>query len=218
MVMAALTALKSTNDDFGIEYSCGYWFMKNGCGELSRIQREAYPPPEKSVGGQICQNWQVYCKAGNGSAKLFCCVAIKLVSEAENAVASFASDIKNMKDHADAMAIAHQVQAHEDFERTAQILLALLNKAQREHPGIKRCLYLEIDGHRNSEGRFDSDMFELQSKFMGEFLIQFLTRAESPLGAFRNPNPQNDEIPERLDLIKFDRPPTGGPDEFKVKR
>jgi hypothetical protein len=122
-----------------------------------------------------------------------------------------------MRNPADAIAIAHRVHAHEDFNRTAQILLGLLNKAQRQFPGRKRCLYLEIDGHRNAEEGFDHDMFELQSKFMGEFLIQFLTRAESPLGAFQNPKPQNDEIPESLDLIKFDRPPTGGSDEFKTK-
>jgi hypothetical protein len=122
-----------------------------------------------------------------------------------------------MRDPADAIAIAHRVGRHEDFNRTAQILLVLLNKAQSQYPGRKRCLYIEIDGHRNLEGGFDDDMFELQSKFMGEFLIQFLTRAEAPLGAFQNPNPQNDEIPERLDLIKIDRPPTGGPDEFKPK-
>ena len=123
-----------------------------------------------------------------------------------------------MRDPADAIAIVHRAHAHEDFNRTAQILLVLLNKAQSQHPGKKRCLYLEIDGHRNSAGGFDNDMFELQSKFMGEFLIQFLTRAESPLGAFQNPNPQNNEIPESLNLIKIDRPPSDGPEEFKPKR
>ena len=123
-----------------------------------------------------------------------------------------------MKDPADTIAIAHRVLAHEDFNRTAQILLVLLVKAERQHPGRKRCLYLEIEGHRNSEGGFDHDMLELQSKFMGEFLIQFLTRAESPLGAFQNPNPQINEIPESLNLIKIDQPPSDGSDEFKLKR
>lgn len=122
-----------------------------------------------------------------------------------------------MKHPADAIAIVHRVHAHEDFNRTAQVLLVLLNKAQREYPGRKRCLYLEIDGHRNLEGRFDDDMFELQSKFMEEFLIQFLTQVQSPLGTFQNPNPQNNEIPERLDLIKVDRPPTGGSGGFEPK-
>jgi hypothetical protein len=121
-----------------------------------------------------------------------------------------------MKDP-DAIAIVHRVRANEDFNRTAQILLVLLNKAQRQFPGRRRCLYLEIDGHRNSKGEFDNDMFELQSKFMGEFLIQFLTSAETPLGTFQNPNPQNNQIPESLDLIKVDRPPNDGADEFNPK-
>src|ERR1035438_6029230 len=117
----------------------------------------------------------------------------------------------------DSIAIAHRVLAHEDFNRTAQILLLLLNEAQRQHPGKKRCLYLEIDGHKNSAGVFDRDMFELQTKFMAEFLNQFLTRVESPAGVFQNPNPQNDTIPESLGLIKVDRPPSDGPDKFKTK-
>lgn len=115
-----------------------------------------------------------------------------------------------MKNPAGGIAIAHRVFAHEDFDHTAHILLRLLDNAQRKFPGAKRHLYLEIDGHRNSEGGFDDDMLELQSKFMAEFLIQFLTRVETPLGAFQNPNPQNDSIPEQLDLIRIDRPLSGG--------
>jgi len=121
-----------------------------------------------------------------------------------------------MKDP-DAIAIVHRVHANEDFNRTAQILLVLLNKAQHQCPGKNRCLYLEIDGHRNSGGGFDDDMFELQSKFMGEFLIQFLSCAETPLGAFQNPNPQKNEIPESLDVIKVDWPSSNGSDGFKPK-
>jgi len=117
----------------------------------------------------------------------------------------------------DAIAIVHRVHPHEDFSRTAQILLVLLNKAQRQHPGRNRCLHLEIEGHRDSKGDFDHDMLELQSKFMAEFLIQFLTRAELPLCAIQNPNPQIDEIPESLNLIKVDQPPSDGSDEFKPK-
>ncbi len=122
-----------------------------------------------------------------------------------------------MKNPADAIAIFHRVHAHEDFIRTAQILLLLLNKAQRQHPGRNRCLHLEIDGHRDSKGDFDLDMHELQTKFMTEFLLQFLTSAEFPLCKIQNTNPQINEIPERLDLIKIDRPPTAGSDEFKPK-
>jgi len=121
-----------------------------------------------------------------------------------------------MKDRADAIAIVHKVLASEDFNRTAQILLVLLNKAQLQHPGKKRCLYLEIDGHRNLKGDFDHDMLELQTKFMGDFLLQFLTRVEMPSGSIQNPNPQNDLIPENLSLIKVDPPSSDGLGESKM--
>jgi len=114
-----------------------------------------------------------------------------------------------MKDPADAIAIVHRVLASEDFNRTAQILLVLLNNAQRQHPGMKRGLHLEIDGHRDSKGDFDHDMIELQTKFMLDFLLQFLTRVEMPAGSIQNPEPQNDAIPESLNLIKVDRPSDG---------
>ena len=104
--------------------------------------------------------------------------------------------------------IAHRVLAHEDFDQTAHKLLKLLNNAQRKFPGAKRSLFLEIDGHRNSNGGFDDEMLELQSKFMQEFLLQFLTRAVTPLAEFGNPDPQNDRIPEELHLVKVD-PPLG---------
>ncbi len=114
-----------------------------------------------------------------------------------------------MKNRADSIAISHRVLAHEDFDRTAQILLSLLRNAQQKFPGAKRCLYLEIDGHRNSEGGFDHDMLDLQSKFMTEFLLQFLTRAETPLAVLENPNPQKNQIPDELHLIKVDPPASG---------
>ena len=122
-----------------------------------------------------------------------------------------------MKNPDGPLLIVHRVHAHEDFNRTAQILLLLLNEAQRQHPDTNRCLRLEIDGHRDSKGDFDHDMLELQSKFMMEFLMQFLTSAEFPAGKIQNPNPQINEIPPSLDLIKIDRPPTAGSDAFNPK-
>jgi hypothetical protein len=114
-----------------------------------------------------------------------------------------------MKNPASPIAIAHRVLAHEDFDHTVQILLKLLSKAQREFPGAKRSLFLEIDGHRNSNGGFDDDMLELQSKFMEEVLLQFLTRVVTPLAEFKNPKPQTNVIPEELNLIRVDPPPPG---------
>ncbi len=103
-----------------------------------------------------------------------------------------------MKNPAKAIAISHRVLVHEDFDRTAQILLSLLRNAQQKFPAAKRCLYLEIDGHRNSQGGFDHEMLDLQSKFMTEFLLQFLSRAETPLAIFENPNPQKNQIPNEF--------------------
>ena len=107
------------------------------------------------------------------------------------------------------IAIAHRVLAHEDFDQTAHILLQLLTNAQRQFPGAKRSLFLEIDGHRNSNGGFDDDMLELQSKFMQEFLLQFLTRVVTPLAEFQNTKPQNNVIPGEVNLIRVDPPSAG---------
>jgi hypothetical protein len=115
-----------------------------------------------------------------------------------------------MNQPADSIAIAHRVFPHEDFDHTAHILLKLLRNAQSKFPGAKRSLYLDIDGHRNSTGHFDHDMLDLQSKFMTEFLLQFLTRAVTPLAEFENPQPQNNAIPEELNLVRVDPPPTPG--------
>ncbi len=116
-----------------------------------------------------------------------------------------------MKDSGDTIALAHRVHAHEDFDNTARMLLRLLQDAQRQFPGVKRNLILEIDGYRNANGTFDNDMFEPQSKFMAEFLIQFLTHAVTPLAGLENPGPQNNSIPETLNLIRLDShgPSTG---------
>jgi hypothetical protein len=124
-----------------------------------------------------------------------------------------------MKEPAGPIAIAHRVLAHEEFDQTAYILLKLLNNAQRKFPGTNRSLFLEIDGHRKPNGDFDDDMLELQTKFMDEFLLQFLTRVVTPVAEFKNPNPQNDVIPTELHLVRVDRPPPpDGSGESGAKR
>jgi len=100
--------------------------------------------------------------------------------------------------------IAHQVLAHENFDKAAQTLLSLLHCAQRQCPGAERVLYLDLEGHTNPDGGFDDDMYELQTKFMVEILMKFLTRAETPLGVYRNSMPQDNNIPEALNLIQVD--------------
>ena len=118
------------------------------------------------------------------------------------------------------VAIYHVVYAHEDFERTAFNLLRLLQKAQREYPGQKRNLFIDIEGHRTAAGEFDHDMLELQSEFATEFLMQFLSRMVMPLATLENPRPQNDEVPGELTLISRDEgsdhePPGESPGDSK---
>ncbi len=111
-----------------------------------------------------------------------------------------------MKEQTGVIIIAHVVFTHEDFDQVALALLRLVRDAQRRHPGCPRALYLEIDGHRNAAGTFDRDMLELQSTFMSRFLLQFLICAEVPLGSYENEKPQNDAVPDELNILALDPP------------
>ena len=60
---------------------------------------------------------------------------------------------------------------------------------------------MDIDSHRNSENGFDKDMMELQKDFCLGFLLQFFEEINLPLGKFKNCNSQNNNIPERLEIV-----------------
>src|SRR5512143_343762 len=100
------------------------------------------------------------------------------------------------------VAIYHVVYAHEKFEKDAKMLLQLVRKVQETHPGAPRLLYLDIEGHRNSEGGYDADMFELQNEFLMGFLMPFLTEATVPLMRLRNDKGQNNDVPHDLKVMK----------------
>ena len=74
-----------------------------------------------------------------------------------------------------AVAIYHVIYSHEGFDESAQILFKLVQRAQQTMPGKPRKLFLDIEGHRNSDGGFDADMFELLTVFLPDFLARFLT-------------------------------------------
>ena len=96
-----------------------------------------------------------------------------------------------------AVAIYHVVYAHEGFEESAQNLFKLIQEAQQKRPGMKRKLYLDIEGHRNSDGSFDADMSELLQEFLLGFLSPFLSEIHAPLMSATNPNIQeNDLLPD----------------------
>jgi len=100
-----------------------------------------------------------------------------------------------------AVAIYHIVYGHEGFEVSAQMLFKLIKRAQETQPGKPRKLFLDIEGHRNSEGGFDADMLELQTVFLPDFLAQFLSEIYCPLFSASNRKQQEDELPSEL-MIK----------------
>lgn len=65
----------------------------------------------------------------------------------------------------DAIALYHVIYQHEGFDAAAQMLFKLVQDAQQRFPGKRRKLFLDIEGHRNSNGGFDADMVELQERF-----------------------------------------------------
>lgn len=56
------------------------------------------------------------------------------------------------------VALYHRVMRRENFEKAAKDLVSLVYAAEKKEPGKPRTLYLDIDGHRNAQGRFDADM------------------------------------------------------------
>jgi hypothetical protein len=106
--------------------------------------------------------------------------------------------------HKSAVAIFHVVFAEEDFETAASTLFKLICEAQTAHPNRRRHLYLEIEGHRNENGGFDSDMFELQRHFLMGFLGRYLTELHIPLMAVQNNKLQLNNVPSDLSFLKED--------------
>ena len=103
-----------------------------------------------------------------------------------------------IKSDARSAALYHVVYAEEDFEESAKALFKLVQRAQRLLPGNERKLYLDIEGHRNSEGGFDADMLELQKDFLLGFLSSFLSEIHSPLVSVTNPGVQENDIPPAI--------------------
>jgi hypothetical protein len=108
---------------------------------------------------------------------------------------------KHDADHSGrAGALYHRVYSHERFEQAAQALFKLVQEAQRLQPDKPRLLFLDIDGHRNEAGGFDTDMVELQTHFLVGFLARFLTKFSCPLASAKNRNTQDNDVPETLNI------------------
>lgn len=98
------------------------------------------------------------------------------------------------------VAIYHLVLEDDDFEASVDHLHRQILYAQQTFPGRKRSLYLDIDGHRNSDGGFDHDMFELQRHFLLGFLSPFLSELYMPLISVKTGKLQRNDIPEKLEI------------------
>ncbi len=109
----------------------------------------------------------------------------------------------------DAVALYHIVYKHEGFEESAQAIFKLIQQAQRLSPGKKRILYLDIEGHRNSDGGFDNDMFELQDGFLLGFLSPYLSEIHCPIFNAANPKSQENDIPPSL-IVQDSGPQAAG--------
>lgn len=97
-------------------------------------------------------------------------------------------------------AIYHRVMRRENFEAAAKDLFRLLTETQKAQPDKERALYLDIDGHRNKDGGFDADMLELQKEFCLGFLLPYFTEIHMPLGSFRNPQEQENQVPDQFEI------------------
>jgi hypothetical protein len=110
---------------------------------------------------------------------------------------NFQDALKNSK-----VTIYHAIFANEDFEKSALALFKLVRSAQESHPNRKRVLYLDIDGHRNELGGFDSDMIELQQHFLLGLMMQYLTELHGPLIGVQNAKFQRNDLPSELHFVK----------------
>ena len=98
------------------------------------------------------------------------------------------------------VSVYHVVKAEDDFESAALTVFALLTDCQHRYPDWSRVVYLDVEGHTGDRAGFDSDMFEFQQEFMVETMGPFLTAIDMPLVSVWNPEPQQNDLPDRLSI------------------
>lgn len=98
------------------------------------------------------------------------------------------------------VSLYHIVDAEDSFEEAAGTLFNLLKDAQERFPDWPRIMYLDIVGHMNQHGQFEEDFVELQQEFFFACIAPFLTAFDLPLVDAVNPNPQRNDVPDRLNI------------------
>jgi hypothetical protein len=98
------------------------------------------------------------------------------------------------------VSIYHQIAPEDGFVKAAQDIFALVKEAQSKFPNWQRILYLDIYGHKGENGQPDEEMIELQQEFFFSAIAPFLTAFELPIVDGLNPNPQRNDVPDRLNI------------------
>lgn len=104
-------------------------------------------------------------------------------------------------DNSAGIAIYHVIYEDEGFYEAAKDLFELLKSSQEKMENKKRYLYLDIDGHMDSFGRFDKDMSELLQNYIIEALLPYFYEIHTPLLDVRNSNPQRNDIPDNCTIL-----------------
>ncbi|MCL2588626.1 MAG: DUF5677 domain-containing protein [Oscillospiraceae bacterium] len=115
------------------------------------------------------------------------------------------------------IALYHRIMRRENFEVAAKDLFYLLISAQTKNPNQPRILYVDIDGHRNTAGGFDSDMLELQKEFGLGFLLPYFTEVHFPLCSVVNTKEQSNDIPAKLEISNAENKRDSSLDELHIE-
>ena len=108
------------------------------------------------------------------------------------------------------VALYYVVEAEERFEAAAQGVFALLREAQERFPDWPRVFYLDVAGHAGDAAGFDPDFYEFQQDFWFSTVAPFVQAFELPLtGGLVNPDPQRNDVPDRLNIGGDTRPHAG---------
>ncbi|WP_412062331.1 hypothetical protein [Rubrivirga sp. IMCC45206] len=108
------------------------------------------------------------------------------------------------------VALYHVVAPEDSFEDAAQAVFGLLQQAQEQFPGWPRTFYLDVAGHRGDAAGFDPDFYEFQQDFLFSTVAPFVQALETPVtGGLVNPQPQRNDVPDRLDIGDDTRPHSG---------
>lgn len=106
--------------------------------------------------------------------------------------------------------ILHIVEPEDRFEDAAGAVFGLLLEAEANFPGWPRVLYLDVNGHKGAAAGFDADFYEFQQEFLFSVIAPFLSAFVTPLtGGLVNPEPQRNDLPDRLRIGGDARPNAG---------